>query len=71
MLVGSDSTQQRFTIHHGVFAKRSRFLKAARSSSWCSDPKTPVDLTDADPDVFADYMHCVYRDKVAAPEGAG
>lgn len=71
VLVGSGSTQERFTVHSDIFVKRSRVLEAARSSTRRSDPKTRVDLTDADPDVFADSMLCVYHDKVAAPEGAG
>lgn len=47
--------------------RRSKFLRAARSSQWKTDPTKPTDLTDHDPEVFPIYLQCVYTGKVVTP----
>jgi hypothetical protein len=62
ILVGKEPLhqQQLFTAHTNVLTHRSEFFRAARSSQWLSDPAKPVDLGDHDPEVFSDYLECVY-----------
>ncbi|GAB7331750.1 hypothetical protein MBLNU13_g03719t1 [Cladosporium sp. NU13] len=44
-----------------TFDVLSKFLAAARKSEWLrEDSSKPVDLSDEDPDVFQDYLNCVY-----------
>jgi hypothetical protein len=43
-----------------MIADRSGFLSAARSSRWNKEPQVPVDLSDADPHEFSDYLQLVY-----------
>jgi hypothetical protein len=53
--------QKRFTLHTNVFVARSGFFKAARSAAWNPDPLKPTILDDDDdPEVFENYMRCVY-----------
>jgi hypothetical protein len=61
VLVGSRSNQKRFTLHHDIFTKRSRFFRAARSERWAPGTK-PTDLHEYDLSIFNLYLHCVYRD---------
>lgn len=56
VVVGSKT----FSLYTAVFTKRSRFFCAARKPEWCREPKKPVDLEDEDPEVFNEYMNCVY-----------
>jgi hypothetical protein len=52
---------KRFTVHTDVLTRKSKFLAAARKSEWLAgDSSKPVDLSDEDPDVFQDYLNCVY-----------
>ena len=53
--------QKRFTLHTNVFTARSGFFKAARRAAWDPDPLKPTILDDDDdPEVFENYMRCVY-----------
>lgn len=53
--------QRRFTLHTNLFIPRSGFFKAARSAVWNTDPLKPTILDDDDdPEVFENYMRCVY-----------
>ena len=48
-------------MYTAVFTERSEFFRAARKPEWLAgDPKKPVDLKEEDPDVFNEYMNCVY-----------
>lgn len=69
VLVGSEGLQQRFTLHGNLFIPRSEFFRAARSSAWCKDPKTPTTLENDDPAVFENYMHCIYLGDVTPLTG--
>ena len=64
MLVGAGARQRRFTVHHEIITNRSKFFRAARPERSTSDESKPVDLQHCDPDIFAYYLHCVYRDAV-------
>jgi hypothetical protein len=48
-----------------MIANRSGFLETARSSRWNKDPEVPVDLSDADPQDFSDYLQLVYTSELA------
>jgi hypothetical protein len=61
VLVGAGAEQRRFTVDHELITKRSRFFRTARRTTGKSKP---VDLQDRDPEIFAHYLHCVYRDAV-------
>ena len=61
VLVGSESNQKRFTLHHDIFTKRSRFFRVARSERWTPGTK-PTDLHEYDPRIFNLYVYCVYPD---------
>ena len=63
VLVGSAPNQKRFTVHYTVVAKRSGFLRAARSERWTPATK-PTDLHHEQPETFDLYLNCVYRNKV-------
>jgi hypothetical protein len=52
--------QKRFTLHTNLLIPRSGFFKAARSAVWNTDPLKPAILDDDDPEVFENYMRCVY-----------
>lgn len=64
VLVGAGAKQRRFTVHHDLITKRSKFFRAARSERWTLDKSKPADLQHCDPDIFANYLHCVYHDTV-------
>ena len=64
MLVGAGAKQRRFTVHHDLITKRSKFFRAARSERWTLIKSKPADLQHCDPDIFAKYLHCIYRDAV-------
>jgi hypothetical protein len=60
---------QRFTVHHDVITRRSRFFRQARSPQWNSDKSLPVELQHADPQIFDVYLQCVYHNEI--PEFTG
>jgi hypothetical protein len=60
VLVGKDALQKRFTLHNAVFIPRSEFFRVARSKAWTVDPLEPTDCEDEDPEVFENYLRCVY-----------
>jgi hypothetical protein len=64
VLVGAGAKQRRFTVHHDLITKRSKFFRAARSERWTLIKSKPADLQHCDPDIFAKYLHCIYRDAV-------
>ena len=66
VLVGPE--KKRFTVYHDMMTDRSGFFKAARSSRWTDDPRTPTDLTDHDPEDFANYLQLVYGGGCIPPD---
>jgi hypothetical protein len=61
VLVSNELQEQKcFTLHTNVFVARSGFFKAARPAAWNTDPLKPMILDDDDPEVFENYMRCVY-----------
>ena len=65
VVVGSPPNQQTFTLHHDVMTQRSKYFAAARSGRWNEkDPDKPTDLQHEDPEVFKNYLHCAYFDRV-------
>lgn len=67
MLVGAEPKQQRFTVHHDIITRRSGFFRAARSERWTTDKSKPANMQQYDPEIFASYLHCIYRDVVPRP----
>lgn len=61
-IVVGQATAERFTVHTDILTARSTFLAAIRKPEWLAgvDASKPVDLSDEDPDVFQDYLNCVY-----------
>lgn len=48
-------------MYTAVFTERSEFFRATRKPEWLArNPKRPVDLKEEDPEVFNEYMNCVY-----------
>ena len=68
VLVGKKPNQQRFTVYHDVFARRSKFFRAARSGRWATEPDQATTLDDHDPEVFSVYLHCVNFGRKALEE---
>ena len=66
VLVGPE--KKRFTVYHDMMTDRSGFFKAARSSRWTDDPRTPTDLTDHDPEDFANYLQLIYGGGCIQPD---
>lgn len=69
VLVGRDSNQQLFTVHHDIITNRSDFFEQARSPRWNPKKSVPVKLPHADPQIFDMYLHCVYHN--VAPKFMG
>lgn len=66
VLVGPADKQKCFTLRHDVFVPRAEFFRAGRSSQWCKDTKQPTKLEYDDPEVFQNYLHCVYSGDIPA-----
>jgi hypothetical protein len=58
--VGSEPSQQSFSVHHELIVQRSAHLRALRVEQTTNFPDLPVILLDGDPEVFSAYLHCVY-----------
>ena len=67
ILVGKAPLQKHFTLHNDLFLPRSEFFRAARSAAWREDSQEPTTLDDDDddPEVFSNYLRCVYLGDMA------
>jgi hypothetical protein len=63
VLFGEREQLKRFTLHTDFSIPRSEFFRAARSAVWNKSQKPSI-LEDDDPEVFANYMRCVYADRL-------
>ncbi|GAB7334043.1 hypothetical protein MBLNU13_g06133t1 [Cladosporium sp. NU13] len=53
VLVGKEPNQQRFTVYHDILTRCSKFLQAARSGRWATQPDQATVLDDHEPEVFS------------------
>ena len=58
MVVGSEKVK--FVIYPDVLSKRSKFFESACSGRWNAEGN-PIDLVPESPEVFGDYLNCVYQ----------
>ncbi|KAK3691467.1 hypothetical protein LTR37_018664 [Vermiconidia calcicola] len=58
VLVGNNEVK--FTVPQDLICERSSFFKSACSETWNAS-KQPIELTDADPQTFSEYLKCVYQ----------
>ncbi|KAK5679875.1 Ankyrin repeat and BTB/POZ domain-containing protein 1 [Elasticomyces elasticus] len=61
VLVGEE--QKEFIVHKDPISLRSTFFTAAASETWNAAGK-PIELQEYTPNVFSDYLKCVYTDAV-------
>ena len=67
MLVGEE--KQEFVVHKDLIVSRSPFFEAAAAQRWASSECTqPIELPVDKPNVFADYLHCLYLGRIKTPE---
>lgn len=60
-----------FVVRKDVISRRSPFFKAAISKRWLKSKEADgvFELPEDDPDAFATYLQCVYRNAVVLSEG--
>ncbi|KAK3642403.1 hypothetical protein LTR56_010756 [Elasticomyces elasticus] len=66
VLVGEE--QKEFIVHKDPISLRSTFFTAAASETWNAAGK-PIELQEYTPNVFSDYLKCVYTNAVNIDDG--
>lgn len=57
VLVGTGPEQKSFTVHYDIVSRRTDYFKGV-------DLERADDLTEQQPDLFSQYLHCAYFDRI-------